>query len=154
MKKIALLFACIILAVSMLAGCGAKEPEPEKTNDTAIVGNWKEDYFESGFVFNADGTGTDTFWDLTFTYTAYDGELTLIYDDELYGASQYDYTISGSKLSLTRKDTDGAEQFEYEKAAASSQTTPASSEDQGSAEGESDIEGGADDAEAETDSVD
>lgn len=142
MKKIASVIACLIFAAVLLCACGAKEPEPEKTNDTAVIGTWNESYFDSGYIFNADGTGKDTFWDLTFTYTAYDGELTLIYDDELWGASQYDYTVSSNKLSMTRKDTDGAEQFDYEKVSDTPATTaPAETESAAEGEGESEGEG-------------
>lgn len=138
-KKFLTIFACVLSAVLLLCACGAKEPEPDKTNDPAIVGTWKENYFDSGYIFKADATGTDTFWDLTFTYTAYDGELTLIYDDELWGASQYDYTVTGNKLSMTRKDTEETEQFEYEKVNESATTAPAA-ETESAAEGEGESE--------------
>ena len=135
MKKITILFACFILAAALLCACASEEAEP-KVNDTEIVGTWEEDFFDSGYIFNSDGTGTDTFWNLTFTYTAYDGELTLIYDDEMWGASTYTYTISGKELTMHRTDED-ADDFVYEKATASKSetTTTAADEDaEGNAE--------------------
>ena len=137
MKRFLAIILCAILALTMLCACGAKEPEPEKENDKAVIGTWQEYYFDSGYVFNADGTGTDTFWDLTFTYTAYDGKITLIYDDELWGASQYDYVISGNVLSMTRIDTDGAETFEYTKVTETPTTAPTEAPAESEGEGES-----------------
>ena len=136
MKKFAAIFACLILA-GVLCACGAKEHE-KKDNDPAVVGDWAESYYDSGYTFKADGTGTDTFWDLTFTYTAADGELTIIYDDELWGASIYEYSVTGSKLSMTRKNAEDAEEFIYEKV--SSSKTPSASSETESGEGASEGE--------------
>jgi len=140
MKKIYALIACMIMALLLLSACGAKEPEPEKANDPAVVGTWAESYFESGFVFNEDGTGKDTFWDLTFTYTAADGEMLLIYDDEIWGASSYTYSVSGNKLSMTRKGTEDNETFEYEKTTDQPQTSGSGETASDSSEGVSESE--------------
>lgn len=120
MKKILAVMISMILCVGLLAGCGEKKPEEETTpeiiNDAAVVGTWSEDYFDSGYTFNDDGTGRDTFWDLPFTYTANEGVITITYDDTTYGIDKYSYSVdeSGTHITLTRQSNDG-KSFTYAK---------------------------------------
>lgn len=122
MKKRILFFISACLCALLLAGCGSSGKEEETTipaasNDAAVVGTWREPEFESGYVFNSDLTGQDLFWSgLTFTYTAYDGVITITYDDEKYAADRYSYTVDESSLSMTRLSGGGDEKsFTYTK---------------------------------------
>jgi len=141
MKKISALLICVLAAAMIFCACGKKNSEPEiKENDPAVVGTWAEDFFDSGYVFNNDSTGMDTFWNLSFTYTAYDGVITITYDSDMYGIAAYDYTISGDVLSMIRQD-DRTDAFEYKKQAASSRpTTAATQATSGDEEGEENTE--------------
>lgn len=100
MKKILALMLAVCLCMSALTACGREEEDTE--NDTEIIGTWSEDYFDSGYIFNEDLTGTDTFWELTFTYTACDGTVTISYDEEIWGSVSYTYVINGDYLTMTR----------------------------------------------------
>lgn len=91
----------LALCIGVLAGCGSKE-EVVIEDDTEVVGTWSEDFFDSGYIFNEDLTGTDTFWNLTFTYTAQEGIITITYDDEIWGSVSYEYVINGEYLTMTR----------------------------------------------------
>ena len=84
--------------------------------DISLIGDWQESIFDSGFIFNEDGTGTDTFWDLTFTYSCENGEVLIVYDSDSYGASKYTYSVSGDTLSMTRIDEEETSTFTYTKA--------------------------------------
>lgn len=133
MKKITALAAFILIFAMCLAACGKKPDAPATTAATTgtpaetqttvpatggdLVGNWQEDVFDSGFIFNDDGTGTDTFWDLTFTYSIEGNEVLIIYDTDLYGASRYTYSVSGDILSMTRIDEEETSTFNYTKTA-------------------------------------
>lgn len=118
MKKILLLIAALSVSAFLLAGCGEQQPvqEEETTveNDAAVQGTWKEDYFDSGYTFNADGTGMDTFWELPFTYTAYNGVITITYDDESYAKDSFGYTVDGTSITLTRT-SDSSKSYTYNK---------------------------------------
>lgn len=113
--------ALIMIALLTFTACGKEEPEETTAesvaavNDPALLGTWAESVFDSGFIFNADGTGKDTFWDLTFTYTASNGIMVLYYDSEIYGASNYKYATDGYELTMTRTDTETADTFVYTK---------------------------------------
>lgn len=100
MKRILILMLSASLCLGMLTACGKEDEVIE--NDTGIIGTWSEDFFDSGYIFNEDLTGTDTFWDLTFTYTAYDGTVTISYDEEIWGSASYTYVINGEYLTMTR----------------------------------------------------
>ena len=104
MKKILLIILCAVLCISCFAACGKKKEEEVETipNDPGIVGTWKESYWDSGYTFNEDGTGSDVFWDEAFTYTAIDGELYLTFTSGLYKDKKFTYTISGNTLTLTK----------------------------------------------------
>lgn len=108
MKKITAILLSLCLVVAVFTACGQEEEIIE--NDTAVVGTWSEEYFDSGYIFNEDLTGTDTFWDLTFTYTAYDGTITITYDDEIWGSVAYTYTVTGDTLTMTRESTEEGEE--------------------------------------------
>ena len=120
-KRLSAITAVIILCLSalLLTGCGEPKQEEETTpsvqeNDAAVVGTWSEDAFDSGYTFNSDGTGRDTFWDLSFTYTAHDGVITITYDDDTYGIDKYTYSVDETSLSMTRQGGDG-KAFTYTK---------------------------------------
>ena len=118
MRKLAAVIVSLVLCAALLAGCGDSKKEEETTpaaeSDAAVLGTWIEDYFDSGYTFNEDGTGRDTFWDLPFTYTAYDGVITITYDDETYGVDKYTYTVLDSSITMTRQSGD-AKSFTYTK---------------------------------------
>lgn len=120
MKKISAVLISVLVCAALLAGCGAQKPEEETTtlaeNDAAVLGTWSEDYFDSGYTFQADGTGMDTFWQLPFTYTALDGVITITYDDTTYGTDRYTYSVdeAGTGITMTRQGEDG-KSFTYKK---------------------------------------
>ena len=135
LKKFIAALLVALLCIACLAGCKKEEPKPTY-NDNAIWGTWSEDFFDSGYIFNDDGTGFDTFWNLSFTYTA-DGErLCLIYDDELWGESDYSYTISGNTLTMIREVEEGetADEFVYTRQGGS-QDIPDETSPEGEGEG-------------------
>jgi len=91
MKKIFSMILVLCVSAALLSGCGQEEnKEPETTtveNDAAVQGTWNEDYFDSGYVFNADGTGVysyydDGLWEFTFTYEMCDDDSVDIYYDD------------------------------------------------------------------------
>lgn len=101
MKRFLALMLGLALCIGVLSGCGSKE-EVVIEDDTEVIGTWSEDFFDSGYIFNEDLTGTDTFWDLTFTYTAQEGIITITYDDEIWGSVSYEYVVNGEYLTMTR----------------------------------------------------
>ncbi|MBQ9030659.1 MAG: hypothetical protein IJ106_04300 [Parasporobacterium sp.] len=111
MKRFLIFAVCLALSAALLAGCGNSGKEEETTqaveNDSAVLGTWTESYFDSGYTFNSDGSGLDTFWNLPFTYTAHDGVITITYDDETYGIDRYDYSVTESSITMTRQSGDG-----------------------------------------------
>ena len=111
MKKVIAMIMCVAFCTFCLAGCGEKQVVEEETtvieNDAAVVGTWTESNFDSGYTFNADGTGKDLFWDLTFSYTALDGVITITYDDQTYGVDKYTYTVGESDISMARQSDGG-----------------------------------------------
>lgn len=113
MKKLTALIIALCLTCVTLTACGGDEPVQ---SDSALVGTWSEDYFDSGYIFNADLTGTDTFWDLTFTYTAGDGIITITYDEDPWGKADYTYSISGDSLTMQRiSDDEETQAYTYTK---------------------------------------
>ena len=116
MKKAAVLFACIIGSIVILAGC-KKGPGKDAVLDPEIFGTWNqitedgsaslEDLgIPSGYSFNEDGTGTDLFWALSFTYQTDQGILYLDYDDVSCDDSDYTYSIDGNVITMTRNAKD------------------------------------------------
>lgn len=103
MKKSAIVVLLIALSVAALCACGKeKEPEtPVVENDAAIFGTWMEDYWDSGYTFREDGTGTDIFWSQEFTYTALDGKVEIVYTEGLWAEKEFTYTVAGNVLQLT-----------------------------------------------------
>ena len=118
MKKYLALGLCLVLCLAFVSGCrNGKEEETTvdvQANDPAVLGTWSEDYFDSGYTFNEDGTGRDTFWDLPFTYTALDGVITITYDDDTYGIDRYSYSVTDTSITMTRQSGDG-KSFTYTK---------------------------------------
>ena len=111
MKRLTAVILCLMLCGTLLAGCGIGQKKEEETttaaeNDAAVLGTWSEDYFDSGYIFNSDGTGRDMFWDLSFTYTALDGVLTITYDDSTYGIDKYSYSATETSLTLDRQSSE------------------------------------------------
>lgn len=110
MKKIIVLIAGVAMCAALLAGCGAKKEEETEAaveNDAAVVGTWMENDFDSGYVFNSDGTGKDIYWDKTFIYTAHDGTIVITYDDKTYAEDKYSYSITDDgRLSMARSTGD------------------------------------------------
>ena len=118
MKKFIILVLALCMCAFVLAGCGEKQPQEEETTpvveiDSALLGSWMEDYFDSGYTFNEDFTGRNLFYDLPYTYTAADGVITLNYEDTSYGTDKFRYSIDGDTLTLTRSDTGNS--FVYKK---------------------------------------
>ena len=116
MKKAAIVFACIIGSIVILAGC-KKGPGKDAVLDPEIFGTWNqitedgsaslEDLgIPSGYTFNEDGTGTDLFWALSFTYQTDQGILYLDYDDVSCDDSDYTYSIDGNVITMTRNAKD------------------------------------------------
>lgn len=128
MKKNLICILCMIILATLLVACGKKEePQPEvQNNDPAILGTWTENYFDSGYTFNEDGTGVEIFYNQAFTYTAVDGALKIHYEqtDVPYEDKVFTYSISDTTLTLDRADiTDAsgnvvspAQTFTYTKA--------------------------------------
>lgn len=150
MKKTFLSIALIIILILSFCACGKSDSAKDTTSeqketpasdtpsaiDSALIGNWQESIFDSGFIFNADGTGTDTFWDLTFTYSCDNGEILIVYDTDLYGASKYNYAVTGDSLSMTRIDEEEASSFTYIRSTAPQTEAATSAEDEVSSEAE------------------
>lgn len=118
MKKAVLWFLCILMCALFAVGCGSSkdEPTPEETTtapDESLYGTWSEDYFESGFTFNSDGTGQDIFWELPFTYTTEGDLVVLTYDDEMWGTATYSYFLDGNTLTMQQKGSQDS--YSYEK---------------------------------------
>lgn len=103
MKKILMVLLAVFVCAICLAGCASKkEEEPEiPENDAAIFGTWMEDYWDSGYAFREDGTGSDIFWNQEFTYTALEGKLSISYTEGLWAEKDFAYTIAGDILTLT-----------------------------------------------------
>lgn len=121
MKKTIAAMICMLLIAGLAAGCGAKPPgsgnEEAKVLRSELAGSWSqitedgtpslpEMGIPSGYVFYQDGTGLDTFWDMTFRYTVEDGRLHIDYDESLGEDWDYLYEIEDDVLRLTRADDD------------------------------------------------
>lgn len=121
MKKTIAAILCVLLISVLAAGCGAKPRgsggEEAKALRSELAGNWSqitedgtpslpEMGIPSGYVFYQDGTGLDTFWNMSFHYTVEDDNLHIAYDDSLGEEWDYRYEIKGDKLTLTRLDND------------------------------------------------
>lgn len=102
MKKFLVLMLCILMGVLCIAGCGAKKEEENQVqeNDPQILGTWMEDYWDSGYEFREDGTGSDVFWNQEFTYTAVDGNLEIAYTEGLWAEKKFTYSIFENTLTL------------------------------------------------------
>lgn len=129
MKKLISAIICAVLCLGLLAGCGSAAPSGSGNEEAALreplVGTWNqitddgspslpEMGIPSAYVFNADGTGLDTFWNMSFTYQTDGEKIHIAYDDSLGEDWDYAYTISGNTLTLTRVDDDAITML-YEK---------------------------------------
>ncbi len=111
-KGLVLVIASLVLAVFCLGGCGTKEeeqPETEIQIDEEIIGTWMEDYWDSGYTFAEDGTGTEIYWNQPFHFEALDGKLKITFDEGVWADKEFTYVISGSNLTLTEVITDPAD---------------------------------------------
>ena len=113
---------CVIFCAGLLAGCGKEQNQESENTENLQVreqlsGSWNhitddgtpslpELGIPSGYVFYVDGTGLDTFWNMTFTYTAEGDILHIDYDESIGENRDYQYMIEGDVLSLTRVDSD------------------------------------------------
>ena len=113
--KYILLAFCMSAFLLLGSACsGAKNGSAPNADslDPALFGKWKESYFDSSFVFNSDGTGEDTFWELPFTYsTDGKGTLTITFDDTMWGSVIYTYSVDGDTLTMQQEDS--SDIFEY-----------------------------------------
>lgn len=104
-KKIILILLSVLLCACMLTACSSSNNSSkavDESPDSDLVGTWHEDLYDSGYDFNADGTGTDTFWDLDFTYTIPEaGKIHVVFDEDMWGETDYTYTIENGLLKLT-----------------------------------------------------
>lgn len=100
-KESAVLILCLLLCIGTLSACGSSA-NADASLDAELIGTWGEDQYNSGYVFNEDGSGTDTFWDLSFTYTIPTaGTIHVVYDDDMWGETDYTYSIENGVLKLT-----------------------------------------------------
>ena len=129
MKKLISAIICVVLCLGLLAGCGSATPSGSGNEEAALrgplIGTWNqitddgspslpEMGIPSGYIFNADGTGLDTFWNMSFTYQTDGEKLHIAYDDSLGEDWDYTYVIEGNVLTLTRVDDDAITML-YEK---------------------------------------
>ena len=129
MKKLISAIICVVLCLGLLAGCGSAAPSGSGNEEAALrgplIGTWNqitddgspslpEMGIPSAYIFNADGTGLDTFWNMSFTYQTDGEKLHIAYDDSLGEDWDYSYVIEGDVLTLTRVDDDAITML-YEK---------------------------------------
>lgn len=127
MKRLIIGLICIMTAALLLTACGTKKnaTEEDAASKAKLVGEWEqisedgspslpEMGIPSGYVFNADNTGLDTFWDLTFKYTVTEDTLHIIYDDRIADETDYEYIIEDDVLTMTRTSEDAVSMM-YEK---------------------------------------
>lgn len=98
-----------------LCACGKKEEVPQVSEalDSAVFGTWNqistdgsttlEDIgIPSGYTFNEDGTGTDLFWDMNFSYQTSAGVLYIDYEDASCDDAKYTYSIESNVITMKR----------------------------------------------------
>jgi len=116
LKKYLGILICIGIITATLCGCGKKTedgPSESAVLDAKLFGTWNqistdgsttlEDIgIPAGYTFNEDGTGTDLFWDMDFSYQTGEGILYLDYIDPSCDDSKYDYSIVKKVLTMTR----------------------------------------------------
>jgi len=67
----------------------------------SIIGNWEytdydeapNAYYDAGYCFYEDGTGLDTYWNQTFSYTTDGNLLTIVFDNPEYGTEYFEYSF-------------------------------------------------------------
>lgn len=103
MKKFLVILFSILFCLALLAGCGKKESFEQESSAGAqtLVGTWKTDPWESGYIFREDGTGTDLFWKQDFTYSTNTDTLLIVYNEGLWAEKEYYYLITGNTLTLS-----------------------------------------------------
>ena len=117
MKKGTWFILSLIISIFLLAACGKSGPSKDAVLDPDIFGTWNqitedgsvslEDLgIPSGYIFNEDGTGTDLFWALAFTYQTDKGILYIDYEDVTCDDSDYTYSIDGDVITMTRNAKD------------------------------------------------
>lgn len=99
-----------------LCACGKQEeelPQASEALDSAIFGTWNqistdgsttlEDIgIPSGYTFNEDGTGTDLFWNMSFSYQTSSGVLYIDYEDASCDDAKYTYAIVANVITMKR----------------------------------------------------
>ena len=100
MKKIVsiLLIACMMMC--LLCACGGGEGEEENA-PVSIVGTWEYSAMNCSYTFNADGTGSYSFYgsEMKFTYTDDGSKVTLQYEG-MDNTNEFAYTIEGKTLHI------------------------------------------------------
>ena len=96
---------CVLMTVLCLAACG--ESGSSDSGSSALVGTWESvEAPGNAYIFNEDGTGA---WDMSgtkinFTYEDKGTSVEITYEGTNM-ALVYDYTLDGSKLTTTDRDT-------------------------------------------------
>lgn len=123
MKKVLPAIITLALCLGMLSACGGSQNPHGSANQELLtargqlVGTWNqitddgtpslpEMGIPSAYIFYIDGTGLDTFWNMTFVYTIKDDIVHIAYDDSLGEDWDYRFTIADNVISLTRMDND------------------------------------------------
>lgn len=121
MKKLVTAAICITMSAILLAGCsggrGKKTDADDEAAKARLVGEWEqisedgspslpEMGIPSGYIFEQDNTGLDTFWDLSFRYTVSGDTIHIAYDDSIADETDYEYTIKDGVLTMTRTNDD------------------------------------------------
>lgn len=149
MKRLIIVILGMILCIGLFAGCGKQEPTGSGNSQARelrkeLSGSWiqisgdegpslPEMGIPSGYVFYLDGTGIDTFWDMTFTYSADGEKMHIAYDDSIGEDWDYLYTIEGDRLTMTRVD-DGAISMVYQREKETEAETESEAETEAAAE--------------------
>ena len=105
--KLLAIVLMLVIACVLLAACGAADGgETESANP--LVGDWASQDYSGAFIFtfNEDGTGNydAAGTQMPFTYTAEDGQLSILYDGDTL-PFESEYTVEGTVL--TMKDSLG-----------------------------------------------
>ena len=143
MKRLFLAILCLTIGFGILAGCGKQEAagsgnQEAQTVRQELTGTWSQITEDgspslpdmgipSGYVFYLDGTGVDTFWDMTCVYTTNGDKIHIAYDNSLGEDWDYFYSIEGDVLKMTRVDDD-AITMSYKKVSEDTTEDPAEQE--------------------------
>ena len=99
MKKIVSILLIVCMLACLLCACGGgetKENEP-----VSIVGTWEYSSMDCSYTFNADGTGSYSFYgsEMKFTYTD-DGSKVVLQYEGMTDTNEFAYTIEGKTLHI------------------------------------------------------